>query len=200
MKITKQLFYSKNYTNITREQLIHRISEMMSQERFEHVLRVEKTALQLAEKYDADLERVSIAALLHDIAKEQSDEEMRDLIISENLNLNLLQFGNAIWHGPVGAIVARREFHIENDEILDSIKQHTVGAQEMSLVAQIVFVADYIEPNRKFSSVKKARQIADESLAKAVRFKLIETIKHLIEIEEKIYPKTIESYNAWIGK
>lgn len=192
--------YKKNYTNLTREQLISRIREMMSRERFEHVLRVEGTAIDLAQKYDADIERVSIAALLHDIAKDQPDEEMRDLVISENLNLDLLQFGSEIWHGPVGAIVARREFHIEDDEILDSIEHHTIGTREMTLTAQIVFIADYMEPGRMFPGAEKARVQAESSLEKAVKLKIVETIKHLMDIEKKIYPKTIETYNAWIEK
>lgn len=194
----KPLIYEKNYTNLSREQLISRLSEKMSKKRFKHVLNVERTAIRLAEKYKGNLEKVSIAALLHDVAKEEVDEEMRDLIISENLNLDLLQYGNEVWHGPVGAIIARREFHVEDEEILNSIEQHTVGAQEMSLTARIVFVADYIEPNRKFQNVERARSLAEESLEEAMKFKITETIKHLIDIEKKIYPKTIESYNAWI--
>lgn len=200
MMIDKLPVYKKNYTNLTREQLVSRIREMMSQDRFEHVLRVEATAIDLAQKYDADIERVSIAALLHDIAKDQPDEEMRDLVISENLNLDLLQFGSEIWHGPVGAIVARREFHIDDEEILDSIEHHTIGTREMTQTAQIVFVADYMEPGRKFPGAEKARVQAESSLEKAVKLKIVETIKHLMDIEKKIYPKTIETYNAWIEK
>lgn len=200
--MTKQneLVYSKKYTEMSRDELIDKISQMMTEERFNHVLNVEKTAIKLAEKYQANLEKVSIAALLHDIAKEQPDEEMRDLIISENLNLDLLPYGNAIWHGPVGAILAKREFYINDEDILSSIAQHTVGARVMTLTAQIVFVADYIEEGRNFPDVKEARKLAEKSLADAVKFKLKKTIKHLVEEEEKIYTRTIESYNAWIEK
>lgn len=196
----RQFIYEKGYTNLSRKQLLKQISKMMTTDRFEHVLNVEKTAIQLAEKYNANLEKVSIAALLHDLAKDQVNEEMRDLVISENLNLDLLQFGSEIWHGPVGAILARREFHVEDEEILKSIEQHTVGAREMTLTAQIIFVADYIEPGRDFPGVEKARLLAQTSLEKAVQYKLVETIQYLIERKKKIYPKTIESYNAWIEK
>lgn len=200
MTIKPTLIYKNKYTNLSREELINKISYMMPNERFEHVLRVEKAAIELAKKNNGDLEKVSIAALLHDIAKEQADEEMRDLVISENLDLDLLQYGCAIWHGPVGAILARREFHLTDEDILASIEQHTVGAREMTLTAQIIFVADYIEEARNFPVVEEARKLAEGSLEEAVKFKLKETIKYLIETEEKIYPKTIESYNAWIEK
>lgn len=200
MTTKKELTYKENYLNLSRKELINKVSQMLSTSRFEHVLRVEKAAIQLAEKYQGDIEKVSIAALLHDIAKEQSDAEMRDLIISENLNLNLLKYGNEIWHGPVGAILAEREFLIENETILDSIRQHTVGGRNMTLTAQIVFVADYIEEGRTFPKVDKARELAKHSLKEAIKYKLKETMKYLISIEEKIFPATIESYNSWISK
>lgn len=194
------LDYTNKYTYLSREELMAKVKAMMSEKRFEHVLRVEQKALELAEVYQGDAEQVSIAALLHDIAKEQADEEMRDLVISENLNLEILQYGNAIWHGPAGAILARREFYLTDEDILEAIATHTVGAREMSLTAQIIFIADYIEDGRDFPQVKKARELANESLAGAIKFKLKETIKYLIKLEQKIYPKTIESYNAWIEK
>lgn len=192
--------YTNKYLNLSREELILEISRMMTKKRLEHVLRVEQKALELAVIYQGDLEKVSIAALLHDLAKDQVAEEMRDIIISENLNLDLLQYGSEIWHGPVGAILAKREFQLTDEDILESIRNHTVGAREMSLTAQIIFVADYIEANRSFPLVEEARELAEKSLEKTIIFKLRETIKYLIELEVKIYPKTIESYNAWIEK
>lgn len=200
MTKSEKMIYRKEYINISREELIYKLSQMMSKSRFEHVLRVEKAAIQLAKKYGADTEKVSIAALLHDIAKEQPDEEMRDLIISENLNLNLLKYGSEIWHGPVGAILAKREFFVSDEIILDTIRKHTVGGRKMSLTAQIIFVADYIEEGRDFPKAQQARELADKSLEEAIKYKLKETIKFLVDKEEKIFPETIESYNSWIKK
>lgn len=200
MAMETNLTYEKDYINLSRKDLINKISNKLSKSRFEHVLRVEKAAINLAKRYEGDVEKVSIAALLHDIAKEQADEEMHDLIISENLNLDLLQYSNEIWHGPVGAVIAKREFGVNNESILDSIRQHTVGSRNMTLTAQIIFVADYIEEGRSFPKVKEARSLAKKSLKKAIKYKLSETIKYLIKLEEKIYPETIESYNGWIKK
>lgn len=200
MTSKRPVIYTDKYTTFTREEIIEEVAKTMSEQRMAHVLRVEETALQLAEKYDADLEKVSLAALIHDIAKQQDDNEMRDIIISENLDLELLQFGNAIWHGPVGAVLARRQFDIEDEEILDAIEAHTVGAPEMTLIGQIIFVADYIEPGRDFNGVGKARELAEESLAAVVKYQIQETIRKLILDESRIYPKAIDTYNAWIIK
>ena len=197
--MTKQLIeYTKNYTSFTREELIEEVRRRLSDKRFKHVLRVEEMAFELAEKYAVDAERVSIAALLHDVAKEESSSEMLDLIISENLDLDLLQYGPQIWHAPVGAVQARREFAVEDEAILNAIKYHTIGAPEMGDVEKVIFIADYIEHGRDFDGVKKARQLANESLDDAIRFKIKETILQLTKQEQKIYPKAIDSYNAWI--
>src|SRR5699024_8525520 len=196
----KPVVYSGNYISYTREQLMELVCKTMSEKRFKHVLGVEQTAIQLAREYAADEEKARIAALLHDVAKEQSEEEMRDIVISENLNLDLLQFGSQVWHAPVGSILAKREYGVTDDEILEAIEYHTTAAPEMSLIAQIIFVADYIEPGRMHPAAEEARKLASHSLRDAVRFEITETIKYLVEKEEPIYPSGINAYNAWIGR
>ncbi|WP_018659463.1 bis(5'-nucleosyl)-tetraphosphatase (symmetrical) YqeK [Allofustis seminis] len=193
--------YSTHYIDLTREQLLKKVAAAMSSKRFEHVMRVEQTALDLARRYGANEEKTSIAALLHDFAKEAPDHSMRDLIISENLDLDLLSFGNAVWHGPTGAILANKMFGIEDDEILQAIAEHTCGSlPHAPLVQKIVFVADFIEPARDFPAVEHAREIAKRSLDAAVFFELQHTLKYLLEKEARIYPKTLQNYNAWISE
>lgn len=190
--------YTGKYTSLSRDEIIEEVRKRQKNNRFEHVLRVEQTALELAKKFHVDLEKASIAALLHDVAKDEPDSEMRDIVISENLDLDLLQFGSQIWHAPAGAVQARRDFEVTDEEILKAIANHTVGAIEMSDVEKVVFVADYIEPGRDFEGVEKARELAFESLDKAIAFKIRETILDLIKRKQKIYPKAIDSYNAWV--
>lgn len=200
MMNNEPIVYSGNYTIYTREELIEEVKKTMSKKRFKHVLGVEQTAIQLAREYAADVEKASIAALLHDVAKEQTEEEMRDIVISENLNLDLLQFGSQVWHAPVGAVLAQREYGVTDSEILEAIEYHTTAAPEMTLIAQIIYVADYIEPGRSHDEAKKARELATNSLRGAVRYEITHTIKHLVENEKQIYPKSIDAYNAWIER
>ncbi|WP_225744344.1 bis(5'-nucleosyl)-tetraphosphatase (symmetrical) YqeK [Marinilactibacillus sp. Marseille-P9653] len=194
----KTVTYSNAYIDLSREELLEQVSQVMSDKRFTHVKGVEQAALELAERYGANLEQVSIAALLHDFAKEQSDEEMRDIIISENMDLELLQYGNNIWHGPVGAVVVRNQFSIQDQDILDAIRHHTVGSPHMGIVEQIIYLADYIEPNRTFKGVDKARKLAEIDMEKGIAYATFKTLKHLLNKNVKIYPKAIETYNAWV--
>ncbi|MGZ7246658.1 bis(5'-nucleosyl)-tetraphosphatase (symmetrical) YqeK, partial [Streptococcus pyogenes] len=71
------------------------------------------------------------------------------------------------------------DFGLEDEEILQAIQRHTVGAREMSLLDKVLYVADYIEPNRDFPGVDEARRIAKESLDKAVAFEAAQTISYL---------------------
>ena len=194
------VFYSEDYILMTREELLLKVRLQMSENRFKHVLGVEKIAVELAQRYGVSIEAASIAALTHDYAKERNLQEMHDLIISANLDLDLLQYGNEIWHGPVGAILVKKELRIKDEGILNAICHHTVGSSKMSLLEQIIYVADYIEPGRNFPGVDEARELATSDLTKAVAFETEHTLHHLISEKRKIYPKAIETYNAWVAK
>ncbi|WP_288226246.1 bis(5'-nucleosyl)-tetraphosphatase (symmetrical) YqeK [uncultured Enterococcus sp.] len=193
--------YSRTYTAMEREVLMQAVQMRMSERRFQHVLGVEETAIALAERFGASLEKASIAALTHDYAKERSDEEF-ELAIDQGdyeEKAELLKYGNAIWHGLVGADFVRQELKISDDEILTAIRLHTTGAAEMSLLDKIIYVADYIEPGRNFPGVEDARVIAFSDLDQAVAFETKHTLAHLIESETPVYPKTIETYNRWVA-
>lgn len=195
----KQIVYSKKYVSLTRNELIEAVQSQMSSKRFQHVLGVEQSAIQLAEKYGVSIEQASIAALTHDYAKERSDKEMRELIFHEKLDLEWLDYGSNIWHGPLGALLVERELGISNLDILNAIKHHTVGAEMMSLLEQVIYVADYIEPGRDFPGVEQVRTLAADDLQAAVGFETKQTLHHLIKKNRKIYPKTIATYNKWVA-
>lgn len=193
-----QMEFSGNYTPFKREELMQKVQMQMSERRFIHVLGVEESAVALAAKYGCSQEKASIAALTHDYAKERPDDEFQLIIERDGYNPELLAYGNAIWHGLVGADIVQRELGIDDEEILSAVRLHTTGAAEMSLLDKIIYVADYIEPNRKFPGVKEARELAIIDLDEAVAYETKHTLQHLIDQEQKIYPKTIETYNRWV--
>lgn len=192
-----ELVYSKG---LTRNELLRKIQGSMGDKRFKHVLGVEEMALKLAELYGANSEQVSLAALCHDYAKERPDDEMIELIRSQDFDLTLLDYGNQIWHGILGAYLAKKELGINDEEVLQAIRLHTTGAKEMSLLDKVIYVADFIEPGRRFPGVEEARVVAFRNLDEAVAYETKQTLSHLINQEVKIYPKTIETYNQWVVK
>ena len=189
----------EQYTGTSREDLLSKIKAVMSDKRFNHVLGVEQTAIELAERYGYDKEKAGLAGLLHDYAKEISDQEFLDLIDKYNLDPELKKWGNNVWHGMVGIYKIQEDLGVTDKDILHSIETHTVRSSQMSLLDKIVYVADYIEPGRRFPLVEEARAIAKESLDKAVAYETVHTVEHLAHQAFPIFPQTIETYNAYVG-
>ena len=124
----------QDYIDFSREELLGKVAAAMSEKRFRHVLGVEQTAIALAELYGCDVTKASLAALLHDYAKEVEDKVFLALIDQKNLDSDLKQWGNNIWHGVVGAYLIADTFGLADQEILQAIQRHTVGACQMTLL------------------------------------------------------------------
>ncbi|HEM5088918.1 TPA: bis(5'-nucleosyl)-tetraphosphatase (symmetrical) YqeK [Streptococcus suis] len=181
-----------------RQALLEKIRVAMKPARFQHVLGVEQAALDLADQYGCDPKKASLAALLHDYAKEVEDQVFLDLIAKYDLDRDLLNWDNNIWHGVVGAYKIAEDFGLEDEEIFQAIQRHTIGAGQMTLLDKVLYVADYIEPNRDFPGVDEARLIARESLDKAVAYETAQTISYLAKKGIPIYPQTLETYNGHV--
>lgn len=197
--MTQTVEYQKHYYAGSREELIAKVKEQVSEKRFKHILGVEQAALKLAQTNDYELEKASVAALVHDYAKERSDSEFKALIAQTGLEQDLLNWNNFIWHGVVGAEIIKNELKITDEEILNAVRRHTVGAKEMTTLDQIVYVADYIEPGRDFPGVDQARQIAAKSLRAAVEFETKHILLYLMNNNKTIYPAAILTYNAYVA-
>ena len=121
------------------------------------------------------------------------------LIDKYKLNPDLKNWGNNVWHGMVGIYKIQEDLGIEDAEILRAIEIHTVGSGTMSELDKVVYVADYIEHNRDFPGVDKARELAQRSLNLAVAYETARTVEHLAHKGKPIYPQTLETYNAFVG-
>lgn len=196
--MNEELVYNKSYIPMTWSELIDRLKKALKDKRFQHVLRVEETAIKLAEQYGVDVEKASIAGLCHDYAKQRSDEDFIAEIKKKRLNPLLLDYGNAIWHGVVGAELIKDELGIWDEDILNAVRHHTTGAPVMTKLEQVIYMADYIEPGRDFTGVKKARVITAANLQAGVAYQTKHTLAYLIENGKPVYPKTIDTYNAWV--
>jgi predicted HD superfamily hydrolase involved in NAD metabolism len=185
--------------NLSRQELLKKVAANMSDFRFQHVLGVETAAIELAERFGGvDPQLAGLAGLLHDYAKEVSDETYLEMIDRLGLEPSLKNWGNNVWHGMVGAYLVQEAFPGIEPAIIEAIRVHTVGKANMNTLEKIVYVADYIEHNRTFPGVDQARQVARESLDGAVSYETIETVKHLASKAVPIYPQTLETYNAYV--
>ena len=194
--IEENHIYRKEYMMLSFDEIQHRVSQWMGKKRFKHTLGVVESATQLAKLYNVDVEKARLAALLHDCAKEMPLKEMQDLVKENNYKADeeLLANGNLL-HGLAGMIRAKLEFSITDSEILEAIRVHTTGKVGMSTLDKVIFLADYIEPNRDFLGVDELRTVAKKDLNKAVLLGFDNTINHLIEQHLSIYPLTILGRN-----
>ena len=101
----------------------------------------------------------------------------------------------ALLHGLAGMVLANTQYGVTNPDILEAIRVHTTGKENMSKLDKIIFLADYIEPNRKFPGVNDIRLAAEQSLDAGVLCGFDMTIRHLIDSGDSIYPLTILSRN-----
>ena len=169
----------------------------MDAKRFKHCIGVSETSRKLAQLNNYDPEKAALAGFIHDYAKQVPNERFIEIIKTKGFDQDLLNYNRAIWHGIVGSYIIEQELKISDPEILTAIKRHTTADTEMTTLDKIVFVADFIEPNRDFPGVDEARKVAFANLDAGVGYELAHTLSFLVENRQKIYPKTLAAYNVW---
>jgi predicted HD superfamily hydrolase involved in NAD metabolism len=186
------------------EKIKNWLKKNLSDERYQHLLGAEKTACELAERFGVDPQKAALAALVHDCAKSKRNEELIHIIKEKNLSVSNLDLNNyKTLHAPVGAYLAKKEFGIEDTEILRAIKCHTIGRINMTDLEKIVFLADKIEPNTRDSEFRaKVLNILDKTknLDEALLICYDATIRSLLDRKLIINSMTIDVWNSLIEK
>lgn len=187
-------------TCIERQQeWIKLLEKRLDEKRFIHSLGVAKSAGELAALYGADEEKATIAGLIHDITKNESEKEQLQMIENGGIILTQSEKANAsVWHAISGSVYAREVLHIEDEEILGAIRWHTTGKAGMTLLEKIVYIADYISAERDYPDVEVMRTLARESLEKAALYSLKYTLNKLSSGERLIDENGVAFYNELI--
>ncbi len=172
------------------------IGKRMKSARFKHSRNVAKEAVRLAKKYGADVQKAEIAGILHDATKETSDDEQLNLIQRAGIQMTVMELSSRkLWHAISGSAFVQAELGIDDKEIIDSIRYHTTGRANMTLLDKVIFVADFISADRDYDGVDKMRKIADKDLDDAVLEGMAFTIADLAQRKITIAPDTFEGYN-----
>lgn len=171
------------------------LKDNLSEKRFLHSVGVAQTAQKLAGIYSADIEKAYLAGLIHDCFKEKALQEMLDVIGRNNgIVDDIAKKSPALLHGVAGAYFAKENFTPDED-IFDAIYFHTFGKANMNLLTKIVFIADYIEPNRNFYGVEEVRNLAFTDINKAIIKACGNVIIHTVNKGLVIHPNTVEARN-----
>jgi len=178
------------------EQIQSILKEKLSLHRYHHSLRVQETAEKLAKIYNVSIEKASIAGLVHDCAKDLSDDELLKYAIEFGILIDdIFYYQRQLLHGIVSMELAKMEFKIEDEEILNAIRFHTTGRENMSTLEKIVFIADYIEPGRTFKEVEQLRKEAFSNLDLACLMAMDNTIRYVLSKGDLLHPLTVEARN-----
>lgn len=141
----------------------------LSEKRFMHSVRTAETAEKLCMLYGCDVEKGRIAGLLHDAARELDKDAVYKLVEQDGMRISRIENEYPVLlHGRAGAVIAKNQLGITDEEILDAIRWHTTGKSGMSRFTSILYVADYIEPGRMHISNDFRNRIKELNLEKLV--------------------------------
>lgn len=183
---------------------INKITEdlkiVLKPQRFEHTLGVANTAKEMAETFGVNPNKAYFAGMLHDCAKNLSDEQLLQICAENNIEISEYEAKSPyLLHGKVGAHIARTKYGISDEEILSAIVWHTTGKPNMTDLEKIVFSADYIEPGRhKQPNLDFLRELAQKDLDLLTFNILKDTVEYLKENKsDSIDDNTISAYEFY---
>ncbi len=181
---------------MTIEEMKDRLKPGLKHKRFVHSVNVMETSILLARKYGVEEEKAAVAGLLHDCARDIKGERVFKLCDELGIETDYItRTQPELLHGPIGARLAETEYGIADAEILDAIRYHTTGCERMSMLAKIVFIADYIEPGRTFPAVFEARKVVYNDIDKAILMSLEKTVRFVMDKGTLVHPNTINARN-----
>ena len=163
------------------------LKEKLPKKRYEHTLGVAYTAASLAMCYGEDILKAELAGILHDIAKAKKSFELKDDMkgyidpyTDGDYVALIADKAPQILHAIYAPYLAKKDYKIEDKDILSAIRWHTTGKKDMTMLEKIVFVADYIEPNRKkLPDLDRIRTLSFHDISEAVKVIAKSTIEYL---------------------
>lgn len=175
------------------------LKDKLDNKRFLHSLSVRDTAVKMAICYGEDENKARIAGLAHDCAKNMNGYELMNIAKKHGYKISsIYEESPQLLHGLVGAIIARETMAIKDKDIFNAIAYHTTGRKNMSLLEKIIYLADYIEPLRKYPGVEDLRELAYKDINKALIQSFDVTIKYVIDKGQMLHLNTIEGRNYLI--
>ena len=173
----------EQYTEILRRRL--------SPYRFAHSLAVAREAKALAAHWGADTDKAYTAGLLHDILKDASREEQRQIAASFSVEFDEVeQTAPKLWHARLAPVFLEHILGITDRDILGAVRYHTTAKAGMTLLETIVFLADFTAEGRDYPDVEVMRRLVYSSLDDALDYSLSYTVNDLTAKGQRVHPDT----------
>ena len=192
--------FSKEYILL----LEGKLQKELKSGRYLHTLGVAYLASSLAMCYGIPHKEVLVAGLLHDCAKNYSNEELLKKCIKHGICLTESEKKiPAMLHAVYGAYLTKEKYGIEHEGIIQAVRYHTVGRPAMSMLEQIVFLADYLEPERTqptTPSLDEIRKVAFQNLDEATYLVVKNTVEYLESSNSEVNPVIYEVFDYYKEK
>jgi len=188
------------FSGALRQQILDWLAEHVPESRLIHILSVEQMAIALAQQHGLDVNKAAQAGLMHDLAKFFKPQNLLQMAQAEGLALDPVDQANPhLLHADVGAIVARDQFGIQDEEVLQAIANHTLGKPGMSPLSCVVFLADSLEPGRGDTpELNTLRKFSQRDLSQAVWMTCDIAIQELMVKHRLIHPRTVLTRNWFL--
>jgi predicted HD superfamily hydrolase involved in NAD metabolism len=180
---------------------LEKIKKRLGEKRYKHTLYVLEAASKLAKNLNLNQKKVKTAALLHDIAKSKNPEELKLILKDSRWNVDQMEAAIApILHAPAGAVIAEKEFGVEDQEVLEAIRYHTLGHPEMGKIAQVIYAADFISEDRQFSTLDEIRKKTERDFELGLYLITTNIIKYQLEQDNFIHPYSNDLRNKLLKR
>ena len=182
--------------------MIEKLNDYLPEKRKRHSLNVAKSAMRLSELRGCDAKKAEIAGILHDTAKYVKFANVDSYCKKYGIVLDELEKNStALSHSVLGAYIAKYEFGIDDEEILNAIRYHTTGKPNMAPLEEVIYLADLIEEGRDYPGVEELREMAysgriDEAIVKSID----NTITLVLRKKSPLHTRTVEARNYYIQK
>lgn len=171
------------------------------EKRYKHSLGVAEAAVNLAKHYGEDPVKAYVCGLLHDIEKNASFEEQHRYmdLLGDKLPREVIE-NKKLWHAPAGAAFVKEELHIVDEGMINAIKYHTTGRENMTMLEKIIYTADFISAERDFEGVEEIREKAFRNIDEAIYSSAVFTLQKIISLGQRINYDTMAMYNEMIDR
>lgn len=169
------------------------VKKTLPEKRRVHTAGVILTAISLAKKLKVDVNKAEISSLLHDVAKYKNPLDYKDFQMDDGVCEDVI-------HQFLGEYIVKNELNITDQDVLLAIKYHTTGREQMTMLEKIVYIADLIEPSRKFVGVEKIREEIEKDFDSGFNYALEEIVDFLIKSGKPVYPLTLKAFKYYKGE
>ena len=162
---------TRKFCRFSEDKIKAMLKSRMNEHRFEHSLNVAERAVFLAEKNGADPEKAYFAGLIHDICKGITHEEQLAVIENDGIELDEdTKKSPALWHSIAGAVYAEHELGVTDEDVLNSVRYHTSGRGNMSILEKVVYMADLTSAERNYPDAEYTRNLTDKNLDEGIAY------------------------------